>query len=141
MLEPKKVKYRKQQKGRRRGTALRGSSLAFGDYGLKALARGWMSAREIEAARVALTRYLKRGGKVWIRIFPDKPLTKKPAETRMGKGKGSPEMWVAVIQPGRILFEMEGVEAPLAKEAFRLASHKLSIPTIFVERRGLAHGS
>ena len=141
MLEPKKVKFRKQQKGRRRGTAYRGSALAFGDFGLKAVARGWMSAREIEAARVALTRYLKRGGKVWIRIFPDKPLTKKPAETRMGKGKGSPELWVAVIQPGRILFEMEGVEANLAREAFRLASHKLSIPTMFVERRGLSHGS
>ena len=125
MLEPKKVKYRKLQKGRRRGTAHRGSTLAFGDYGLKAVGRGWMSAREIEAARVALTRYLKRGGKVWIRIFPDKPLTKKPLETRMGKGKGAPEMWVAVVQPGRILFEMEGVEGPLAKEAFRLAAHKL----------------
>jgi large subunit ribosomal protein L16 len=100
-----------------------------------------MSAREIEAARVALTRYLKRGGKVWIRIFPDKPLTKKPLETRMGKGKGAPEMWVAVVQPGRILFEMEGVDGPLAKEAFRLAAHKLSIPTITVERRGAAHGS
>jgi large subunit ribosomal protein L16 len=141
MLEPKKVKYRKIQKGRRRGTALRGSTLAFGDFGLKAVARGWMSAREIEAARVALTRYLKRGGKVWIRIFPDKPLTKKPAETRMGKGKGSPELWVAVIQPGRILFEMEGVEASLAREAFRLAAHKLSIPTMVVERRGQAHAS
>jgi large subunit ribosomal protein L16 len=139
VLEPKKVKYRKQQKGRRRGTAHRGSALAFGDYGLKAIDRGWMSAREIEAARVALTRYLKRGGKVWIRIFPDKPLTKKPAETRMGKGKGSPEMWVAVIQPGRILFEMEGVEGDLAREAFRLAAHKLSIPTRFVVRT--AHGS
>ena len=113
--------------------------MAFGDYGLKAIGRGWMSAREIEAARVALTRFLKRGGKVWIRIFPDKPLTKKPAETRMGKGKGSPEMWVAVIQPGRILFEMEGVEGDLAREAFRLAAHKLSIPTLFVARR--AHGS
>ena len=113
--------------------------MAFGDYGLKAIDRGWMSAREIEAARVALTRYLKRGGKVWIRIFPDKPLTKKPAETRMGKGKGSPEMWVAVIQPGRILFEMEGVEGDLAREAFRLAAHKLSIPTRFVVRT--AHGS
>jgi large subunit ribosomal protein L16 len=141
MLEPKKVKYRKQQKGRRRGTAHRGSALAFGEYGLKAVGRGWMSAREIEAARVALTRYLKRGGKVWIRIFPDKPLTKKPAETRMGKGKGSPEMWVAVIQPGRILFEMEGVDGSLAREAFRLAAHKLSIPTLFVERKGLARAS
>jgi large subunit ribosomal protein L16 len=141
MLEPKKVKYRKIQKGRRRGTAYRGSSLAFGDFGLKAIDRGWMSAREIEAARVALTRYLKRGGKVWIRIFPDKPLTKKPAETRMGKGKGSPELWVAVIQPGRILFEMEGVEAKLAREAFRLAAHKLSIQTVVVERKGTVHGS
>ena len=134
MLEPKKVKYRKLQKGRRRGTAYRGSTLAFGDFGLKAIDRGWMSAREIEAARVALTRYLKRGGKVWIRIFPDKPLTKKPAETRMGKGKGSPEMWVAVVQPGRILFEMEGVEATLAREAFRLASAKLPLLTTFVHR-------
>jgi len=141
MLEPKKVKFRKVQKGRRRGTAHRGSTLAFGDYGLKALGRGWMSAREIEAARVALTRYLKRGGKVWIRIFPDKPLTKKPLETRMGKGKGATEKWVAVVQPGRILFEMEGVEGALAKEAFRLAAHKLSIPTVMVERRGIAHGS
>ena len=141
MLEPKKVKFRKVQKGRRRGTAHRGSTLAFGDYGLKALGRGWMSAREIEAARVALTRYLKRGGKVWIRIFPDKPLTKKPLETRMGKGKGATEKWVAVVQPGRILFEMEGVEAVLAKEAFRLAAHKLSIPTMMVERRGIVHGS
>ena len=141
MLEPNKVKYRNIQKGRRRGTAYRGSTLAFGDFGLKAIDRGWMSAREIEAARVALTRYLKRGGKVWIRIFPDKPLTKKPAETRMGKGKGSPEMWVAVIQPGRILFEMEGVEASLAREAFRLAAHKLSIPTVVVERKGTVHGS
>ena len=121
--------------------ASRGSTLAFGDYGLKALARGWVSAREIEAARIALTRYLKRGGKVWIRIFPDKPLTKKPAETRMGKGKGAPEMWVAVVKPGRVLFEMEGVQGELAREAFRLASHKLSIATQFVERRGLVHGS
>ena len=121
--------------------AHRGSTLAFGDYGLKALGRGWLSAREIEAARIALTRYMKRGGKVWIRIFPDKPLTKKPAETRMGKGKGALEMWVAVIKPGRILFEMEGVQGDLAREAFRLASHKISIPTLFVERRGLAHGA
>ncbi len=141
MLEPKKVKYRKQQKGRRAGFAFRGSALAFGDYGLKALGRGWLGAREIEAARIALTRYLKRGGKVWIRIFPDKPITKKPAETRMGKGKGAPEGWVAVVKPGRILYEMEGVERDLAREAFRLAAHKLSIPTLFVERRGLAHGA
>src|SRR5512147_2665953 len=134
MLEPKKVKFRKVQKGRRRGTAHRGSTLAFGDYGLKALGRGWMSAREIEAARVALTRYLKRGGKVWIRIFPDKPLTKKPAETRMGKGKGSPEYWVAVVRPGRILYEMSGVTEAIAKEAMRLASHKLPVATRFVRR-------
>jgi large subunit ribosomal protein L16 len=140
MLEPKKVKYRKQQKGRRAGMALRGSALAFGDYGLKALERGWLGSREIEAARIALTRYLKRGGKVWIRIFPDKPITKKPAETRMGKGKGAPEGWVAVIKPGRILYEMEGVERDLAREAFRLAAHKLSLPTMFVERRGAVHG-
>ena len=141
MLEPKKVKHRKLQKGRRAGMAHRGSTLAFGDYGLKALGRGWLSAREIEAARIALTRYMKRGGKVWIRVFPDKPLTKKAAETRMGKGKGALEMWVAVIKPGRILFEMEGVQGDLAREAFRLASHKISIPTLFVERRGLAHGA
>src|SRR3989304_3820308 len=141
MLEPKKVKYRKIQKGRRRGTAHRGSALAFGEYGLKAVERGWMTAREIEAARVALTRYLRRGEKVWIRIFPDKPLTKKPLETRMGKGKGPLELWVAVIQPGRILFEMEGVEELLAREAFRRAGHTLSIATMFVERRGLAHAS
>lgn len=121
--------------------AVRGAALAFGDFGLKAVGRGRMTAREIEAARVALTRYLKRGGKIWIRIFPDKPITKKPAETRMGKGKGSPEGWVAVIKPGRILFEMEGVEAGLAREAFRLASHKLSIPTQIVERRVEWHGS
>jgi len=113
---------------------MRGSSLSFGDFGLKAVGRGWLSAREIEAARVALTRFLKRGGKVWIRVFPDKPLTKKPAETRMGKGKGAPEMWVAVVKPGKILFEMEGVQTDAAREAFRLASHKISIPTMFVHR-------
>ena len=138
MLAPKKVKYRKQQKGRRGGTALRGAVLAFGDYGLQATARGWMTARELEAARVALTRHIKRGGRVWIRVFPDKPLTKKPAETRMGKGKGSPELWVAVIKPGRVLFEMEGVPIEVAREAFRLAAHKLSIPTQFRERPGTA---
>jgi large subunit ribosomal protein L16 len=141
MLEPKRVKHRKQQKGRRGGMALRGSTLAFGDYGLKALDRGWLGAREIEAARVALTRCLKRGGNVWIRVFPDKPISKKPAETRMGTGKGAPSEWVAVVKPGRILFEMEGVENTLAREAFRLAGHKLSLPTLFVERRGTAHGS
>ncbi len=134
MLEPKKVKYRKIQKGRRGGMAMRGSSLAFGDYGLKAVDRGWLTAREIEAARIALTRFLKRGGKVWIRIFPDKPITKKPAEVRMGKGKGALESWVAVVKPGRILFEMEGVQSDSAREAFRLASHKISISTLFVKR-------
>ncbi len=134
MLEPKKVKYRKMQKGRRAGMAMRGSSLSFGDFGLKAMERGWISAREIEAARVALTRFLKRGGKVWCRVFPDKPLTKKPAETRMGKGKGALELWVAVIKPGKILFEMEGVQAEVAREAFRLASHKISVITHFVHR-------
>ncbi len=134
MLEPKKVKYRKIQKGRRGGMAMRGSSLAFGDYGLKAVGRGWLTAREIEAARIALTRFLKRGGKVWIRIFPDKPITKKPAEVRMGKGKGALESWVAVVKPGRILFEMEGVQSDSAREAFRLASHKISISTLFVKR-------
>jgi len=134
MLAPKKVKYRKMMKGRRAGTAWRGSALAFGDFGLQAIGRGWLSAREIEAARVALTRHIKRGGRVWVRIFPDKPLTKKPAETRMGKGKGSPEMWVAVIKPGRMLFEMEGVAPEVGREALRLASQKLSIPTQVRER-------
>ena len=135
MLAPKKVKWRKMQKGRRKGTAWRGSTLAFGDFGLQAIDRGWLTAREIEAARVALTRYIKRGGRVWTRVFPDKPLTKKPAETRMGKGKGSPEFWVAVVKPGRMLFEMEGVEPTQAKEALRLAAAKLSIPTQPRERR------
>src|SRR5512142_1039972 len=137
MLEPKKVKYRKLQKGRRRGTAHRGSTLAFGDYGLKALGRGWMSAREIEAARVALTRYLKRGGKVWIRIFPDKPLTKKPLETRMGKGKGAPEMWVAVVKPDRVMFELEGVTHEIAVKAMALAAAKMPVRTKFVAREGV----
>src|SRR6266700_8200547 len=141
MLMPKKVKYRKQQRGRMRGLAWRGSTVSFGDYGLMALEPCWLTDRQIEAARVALSRGIKRGGKIWIRVFPDKPVSKKPQETRMGKGKGAPEMWVAVVQPGRILFEMEGVDGPLAKEAFRLAAHKLSIPTITVERRGAAHGS
>jgi large subunit ribosomal protein L16 len=134
MLAPKRTKHRKQQKGRRRGTAYRGASLTFGDYGLKAMGRGWMTARQIEAARIALTRHIKRGGRVWIRVFPDKPLTKKPAETRMGKGKGTPEMWVAVIKPGRMIFEMEGVDRSVATQAFRLAAQKLSIPTKFCER-------
>jgi large subunit ribosomal protein L16 len=136
MLAPKKVKYRKMMKGRRKGTAWRGSGLAFGEFGLQATDRGWLTAREIEAARVALTRHIKRGGRVWVRIFPDKPLTKKPAETRMGKGKGSPEVWVAVIKPGRMLFEMEGVGREVGRQALRLAAQKLSIPTQVRERAG-----
>ncbi|RLB14691.1 MAG: 50S ribosomal protein L16 [Deltaproteobacteria bacterium] len=136
MLSPKKVKYRKKQKGRIKGKAYRGSSLAFGDYGLQALERGFMSAQQIESARVAVTRHVKRGGKVWIRVFPDKPVTKKPAETRMGKGKGAPEGWVAVVKPGRILYELEGVPENVAAEAFRLAGHKLPFATRFVSRRG-----
>jgi len=135
MLQPKKVKWRKMQKGRRKGTAWRGSSLSFGDFGLQAIERGWLTAREIEAARVALTRYIKRGGRVWTRVFPDKPLTKKPAETRMGKGKGAPEVWVAVIKPGRMLFEMEGVDGASARQALALAAAKLSLPTQMRERR------
>src|SRR5262244_1674312 len=142
MLAPKKVKWRKMQKGRRKGTAWRGSTLAFGDFGLQATDRGWLTAREIEAARVAITRAIKRGGRVWVRVFPDKPLTKKPAETRMGKGKGSPEVWVAVVKPGRMLFEMEGVDRPSALAAMRLASAKLSIATQPVERHaGTAAGT
>lgn len=136
MLAPKKIKHRKQQKGRMRGIAYRGSNLDFGSFGLKASECGWISSRQIEAARVALIRHIKRGGKLWIRIFPDKPITKKPAETRMGKGKGSPEYWVAVVKPGRILYEMEGVNESVAKEAFRLAAHKLPIRTTFVMREG-----
>ncbi len=132
MLMPKKVKWRKTQKGRMRGKAHRGSSLSFGTYGLKAMECGWIDNRQIEAARVAITRQVKRGGKLWIRIFPDKPLTVKPAETRMGKGKGTPEHWVAVIKPGRILFELEGVPQDMAKEAMRLASYKLPLKTKFV---------
>jgi large subunit ribosomal protein L16 len=134
MLQPKKVKHRKVQKGRMRGKAYRGSDLAFGEFGLQALDRGRLSARQIEAARVAMTRHVKRGGKVWIRVFPDKPITKKPAETRMGKGKGNPEEWVAIVKPGRMLYEMEGVTVEIAREAFRLAQHKLGIPTRFVSR-------
>ncbi len=134
MLMPKRVKYRKQQRGRVRGKALTGSTICFGQYGLKALEAHWITSRQIEAARIAMTRHIKRGGKVWIRIFPDKPVTKKPAETRMGKGKGAPELWVAVVKPGRVLFEIEGVSEDIAKEAFRLASHKLPIKTKFVSR-------
>jgi large subunit ribosomal protein L16 len=134
MLMPKKVKFRKQQRGRRRGFATRGGELSFGDYGLQAMEPGWVTARQIEAGRIAMTRYIKRGGKIWIRIFPDKPITKKPAETRMGKGKGAPEEWVCVIKPARILFEMEGVTEEVAREAMRLAAHKLPLRTRFVAR-------
>jgi large subunit ribosomal protein L16 len=134
MLQPKKVKHRKVMKGRRKGKAWRGSDVSFGEYGLQAVERGRLTARQIEAARVAMTRHVKRGGKIWIRIFPDKPITKKPAETRMGKGKGNPEEWVAVVKPGRMLYEMEGVTAAIAREAFRLAAHKLPIQTRFLSR-------
>ncbi len=135
MLAPKRVKYRKRQKGRMKGAAYRGNKVSFGDFGLKALECGWITAKQIEAARIAITRHVKRGGKVWIRIFPDKPITRKPAETRMGKGKGSPEGWVAVVKPGRILYEIKGVPEDVAREAFRLASHKLPIATRFVSRQ------
>jgi len=138
MLMPSKVKYRKQQRGRRRGKAWRGSDLSFGQFGLKVLEAGWITDRQIEASSVAIMRFIKRGGKLWIRIFPDKPVTKKPAETRMGKGKGAPEFWVAVVKPGRILFEMEGVSEADAREAMRLASHKLAVPTTFVARASWA---
>jgi len=137
MLMPKKVKYRKQQRGRMRGKAWRGSELAFGDFGLKVLEPGWITDRQIEASRVAMTRFIKRGGKVWLRLFPDKPVTKKPAETRMGKGKGAPDHWVAVVRPGKILFEMEGVTHQEASEALRLASHKLPLRTKMVARHGV----
>ncbi len=134
MLSPKKVRYRKQQKGRMRGKACRGSTLSFGEFGLQALECGHMTAQQIEAARVAMTRHVKRGAKIWIRVFPDKPITKKPAETRMGKGKGAPEGWAAVVKPGKVLYEMGGVSADLATEALRLASHKLPFRTRFVMR-------
>ena len=134
MLSPKRVKYRKQMKGRRRGMATRGNTITFGDYGLQAQECGWLTAQQIEAARIAITRYVKRGGQVWIRVFPDKPITRKPAETRMGKGKGNPEGWVAVVRPGLILYEMAGVDREEAKEAMRLAAHKLPLPTKFVTR-------
>jgi large subunit ribosomal protein L16 len=134
MLSPKRVKFRKQFKGRMKGIATRGSDVSFGHYGLQAQEPGWVTARQIEAARVALTRHIKRGGKVWIRVFPDKPVTKKPAETRMGKGKGSPELWVAVVKPGRVMFEIEGVDKDLAKKALGLAAAKIGIRTKFVAR-------
>ncbi|MCH8953712.1 50S ribosomal protein L16 [candidate division KSB1 bacterium] len=134
MLMPKRVKFRKQQRGRMKGKAVRGSKVSFGQYGLKSMAPAWVTSRQIEAARVAMTRHIKRGGKVWIRIFPDKPVTVKPAETRMGKGKGSPEYWVAVVKPGRVLFELSGVQEEVAREAFRLAAHKLPFNTRFVSQ-------
>jgi large subunit ribosomal protein L16 len=134
MLMPKKVKFRKVQRGRMKGKAWRGSTISFGEYGLKAMSCGWITSRQIEAARIAMTRFIKRGGKVWIRLFPDKPITKKPAETRMGKGKGAPEEWVAVIRPGKILFEMEGVAVDIAQQAMRLAAHKIPMKTKFVAR-------
>ena len=133
-MMPKKVKYRKQMRGRRRGKAWRGSTISFGDYGLKVLEPGWVTDKQIEAARIAMTRFVKRGGKIWVRIFPDKPITKKPAETRMGKGKGAPEGWVAVVRPGRVLYEMEGVTEEIARQALRLASHKIGLRTMFVHR-------
>ncbi|HPT28070.1 MAG TPA: 50S ribosomal protein L16 [Bryobacteraceae bacterium] len=135
MLMPKRVNYRKQQRGRRKGLAWRGSTLSFGDFGLKATTVGWVTDRQIEAARIAMTRFIKRGGKVWIRLFPDKPITKKPAETRMGKGKGAPEQWVAVVRPGKIMFEMEGVPLETAAEAMRLAAMKLPVRTKLVTRQ------
>ncbi len=138
MLMPKKVKFRKQQRGRMTGKAWRGSSISFGEYGLKAMECGWVTARQIEAARIAMTRFIKRGGKVWVRVFPDKPITKKPAETRMGKGKGAPEEWVCVVRPGKMLFEMEGVSTEIAEAAMRLAAHKMAIRTRFVEREKTA---
>jgi large subunit ribosomal protein L16 len=137
MLMPKKVKYRKQQKGKMRGKAWRGSSLSFGEYGLKVMECGYITDRQIEASRIAMTRFIKRGGKIWLRLFPDKPITKKPAEVRMGSGKGALDHWVAVVKPGKILFEMEGVTPELAAEAMRLASHKLPLRTKFVQRPGV----
>jgi large subunit ribosomal protein L16 len=134
MLMPKKVKYRKQQRGRMKGKAWRGSEVAFGEFGLKVMEPGWISDRQIEASRIAMTRFIKRGGKIWIRLFPDKPVTKKPAETRMGKGKGAPEFWVAVVRPGKVIFEMEGVKEEVAREAMRLAANKLPIQTKFISR-------
>ena len=132
MLMPKRVKHRKEQRGKMKGNAKGGTKLSFGEYGLQAVERGWVTSRQIESARIALTRYIKRGGKVWINVFPHKPVTKKPAETRMGSGKGAPEQWVAVVKPGKIMFELSGVSSDIAKEAIRLASHKLSIKTKFI---------
>ncbi|HOF60915.1 MAG TPA: 50S ribosomal protein L16 [Candidatus Latescibacteria bacterium] len=140
MLMPKRVKHRKQQRGRRKGLALRGSAIHFGQYGLQAVEPAWVTDRQLEAARVAMTRYIKRGGKVWLRVFPDKPVTAKPAETRMGKGKGVPDHWVAVIKPGRILFEMEGIDEATAQEAMRLANSKLPVKTRFIQRSETVQG-
>lgn len=140
MLQPKRVKFRKQHRGRRKGRACRGNTLVYGDYGLQALDPAWVTDRQIEAARVAVTRHIRRGGKVWIRVFPQKPYTKKPAETRMGSGKGSPEHWVAVVKPGHVLFELAGVPGEVAREAMRLAGHKLPIRTRFVRREAVAEG-
>jgi large subunit ribosomal protein L16 len=140
MLQPKKVKHRRVMKGRMRGKASRGEQVSFGDFGLKALEAGWITDRQIEAARIAMTRHVKRGGKIWIRMFPDKPITRKPAETRMGSGKGAPDHWVAVVKPGRVLYEIQGVDVELAKEAFRLAAQKLPIKTKFVSRADLEGG-
>src|SRR5690606_9269580 len=140
MLAPKRIRYRKQFKGRRTGMANRGNTVAFGDYGLQSTEPGWITNRQIEAARVAMTRHIRRGGKVWIRIFPDKPVTKKPAETRMGKGKGNPEHWVAVVKPGRVMFELEGVSESLARRALELAAAKLPVRCRFVVREGAAAG-
>ena len=134
MLAPKRVKFRKMHKGRMKGAGERGSDVSYGEYGLKALEPGWITSRQIEAARIAMTRYVKRGGKIWIRIFPDNPITKKPAETRMGSGKGAPEYWVAVVKPGRVLYEMGGVDESVAREAFRLAAYKLPLATKFIAR-------
>jgi large subunit ribosomal protein L16 len=136
MLMPKRVKHRKVMRGRRKGNSKGGTAVTFGEYGLKSLERGWVTNRQIEAARVAMTRKIKRGGKVWINIFPDKPITKKPAETRMGSGKGNPEAWVAVVKPGRVMFELSGVDEELAREAMRVAGHKLPLKTKFVQREG-----
>lgn len=136
MLSPKRVKFRKVQKGRRTGLAYTGNQVSYGDFGLQALTAGWITARQLEAGRIALTRHVKRGGKIWIRVFPQKPVTKKPAETRQGTGKGNPEYWVAVVEPGRVLYELEGVAEDVAKEALRLAGHKLPIETKFVRREG-----
>jgi large subunit ribosomal protein L16 len=140
MLMPKKVKHRRVMKGRMRGKATRGENLDFGEFGLKALEAGWITDRQIEAARIAMTRHVKRGGKIWIRMFPDKPITKKPAETRMGSGKGAPDHWVAVVKPGRVLYEIQGVDIELAREAFKLAAQKLPIKTKFVSRADLEGG-